>query len=216
MDNTTCIALQVQKGRRRNRIVSAAEYYHYCVTSYKHVRERKRGSRLGICCSACRPISSKTHNPLRRRPRALSLSTCLQASSAVLLVNVPVALLLHPVLEDHGDAENQDEVDTDDAECCGEDLVEVPVGEGGKWTNASTFLGCHEGVGAGRVLNKGRCGGVDVSAAVELVCMLASRTRCRSSLGAHLLLQQGLDLRCLTSPEHAQVPARLQRFYPDG
>lgn len=54
----------------------------------------------------------------------------LQAADTVLFINVPVALLLLPVLEDHGDAENQNHVNTDDAKGGGEDLVEVPVGKG--------------------------------------------------------------------------------------
>jgi microcompartment protein CcmK/EutM len=42
---------------------------------------------------------------------------------------VAVSLLLHPVLEDHGNAKNENEVDTDNAKGGSEDLVKVPVGE---------------------------------------------------------------------------------------
>ena len=54
----------------------------------------------------------------------------LQPTKPVLLVNMPVALLFRPVLEDHGDTQNEKHVDTDNAKCSREDQVEVSVGEG--------------------------------------------------------------------------------------
>lgn len=95
----------------------------------------------------------------------------LQTTNTILLINVPVALLLHPVLENHGNAEDQDEVDTNDTESGCKDLIEVPIGKRGKRANASTLLGRNEGVGAGRILDEGRCSSIDVSTAVELRCV---------------------------------------------
>jgi hypothetical protein len=56
--------------------------------------------------------------------------------------------LLHPVLENHGDAEHED--------------------EGREGADAATLLGCDEGVCARAVLDEGGCCCVDVAAAVEL------------------------------------------------
>jgi hypothetical protein len=82
---------------------------------------------------------------------------------------VAVALLLHPVLEDHGDAENEDEVDTNDTESGGEDLVKVPVRKRREFADTSTLLRSNEGVQASAVLHEWRCGRVCVAAAVELL-----------------------------------------------
>ena len=169
-------------------IASTAASYHYCVTSYKHVRERKRCSELGY-------MSFVLSSHLLQNPQPPSLSSVpfapsillkpLHASSAVLLVDVPVALLLHPVLEDHGDAKNQDEIDTNDTERGGEDLVKVFVGERGEGTNTSALLSCNEGVGADIVLDKGGCGSIDVSAAIELTCISCLQSRTYESV--HIL-----------------------------
>lgn len=53
----------------------------------------------------------------------------LDSTCTILLVDVAVTFLLHPVLEDHSDAENQDEIDTDNAKCGSEDLIQIPIGE---------------------------------------------------------------------------------------
>lgn len=79
-----------------------------------------------------------------------------------------VALLLHPVLEDHGDAENEDKVDADNAKGSREDLVQKPVGERRELANTTTLLRCNKGIKADVVLNEGRCGRVCVAAAIEL------------------------------------------------
>jgi hypothetical protein len=71
---------------------------------------------------------------------------------------VAVSLLLHPVLENHGNAENEDEIDTDNAKGSCEDLVEVSVGERRELANASTLLRCNKGVLASGVLDKWRRG----------------------------------------------------------
>jgi hypothetical protein len=115
------------KGRRAQHRWSC----HYCITSYMYMRERKRRSRLGICS-----VSLSSHllqNP-QTSPYASLFSSIFSVvpaleASPILLVDVPVTLLLHPILQDHGHAENQDEVDTDNAKGCGEDLIEVAVGE---------------------------------------------------------------------------------------
>ncbi len=140
------------------------------------MRERKRRSEFGYMSirSAFGPISSKTHKPLRTHVtgafflRSMNLLHSSQPSHAVLLVNVPVALLLHPVLQHHGDAEDEDEVNANNAKGSGEDLVQILVCEGGEWDDASTLLGCNESVGASVVLDKWRCRGVDITAAIEL------------------------------------------------
>lgn len=77
--------------------------------------------------------------------------------------------MLHPELENHGDAENEHEIDADNAKGSSEDLVEVAVGKGRELADASTLLRCNEGVKTDTVLDKGRRGGVCVAAAVELV-----------------------------------------------
>jgi len=79
-----------------------------------------------------------------------------------------VSLLLHSVLENHGDAENEDEVDADDAESGSEDLVQVHIGVARETADATTLLRCNKGVQTSTVLHERRCGGVDVAAAVEL------------------------------------------------
>lgn len=92
----------------------------------------------------------------------------LQAINTILLVDVAVALLLHPVLEDHGDAENEDEVDADNTEGGSKDLIQVPVGERGELADATTLLRSNKGVQASAVLHEWRCGGIRVAAAVKL------------------------------------------------
>ena len=53
---------------------------------------------------------------------------------------MPVALLFHAVLEDHGDTEHQDHVDADDTEGGSKHSVQIRVGEGGEFANASSLL----------------------------------------------------------------------------
>jgi hypothetical protein len=81
---------------------------------------------------------------------------------------VAVALLLHAVLENHGDAKNKNEVDANNTKGGREDLVEVPVGEGREFANASALLRSNKGVQARSVLYKRRGCRVGVAAAVEL------------------------------------------------
>ena len=92
----------------------------------------------------------------------------LQATQSVLLINVPVPLLLLSPVEHHGDAEDQDGVEADDAESCREDKVEIPVRERREWADAAALLRGHERVDADAVLYKGRGGRVKVSAAIKL------------------------------------------------
>jgi hypothetical protein len=81
---------------------------------------------------------------------------------------VSVSLLLHPVLQDHGDAKHQYKVNTYDAKGSGEDLVQVLVCVRRELGDAPTLLRSNKGVQAGAVLNERRCCRVYVAAAVEL------------------------------------------------
>lgn len=69
-------------------------------------------------------------------PLSLSLSflimlySTLQPTKPILLINVPVALLLHTVLEHHGNAQDKNDIDTNDTKGSREDLIEVPVCKG--------------------------------------------------------------------------------------
>ena len=60
----------------------------------------------------------------------LVLFLFLQCTHAVLLIDVPVSLLFLPVLENHGDAKNQNCVDADNAKSSREDQVQIAVGVG--------------------------------------------------------------------------------------
>lgn len=42
---------------------------------------------------------------------------------------MPISLLLLPVLENHGDTKNENEIHADNAESGSENLVEVPIGK---------------------------------------------------------------------------------------
>jgi hypothetical protein len=98
----------------------------------------------------------------------LCLYLRLDTAQAVLLVDVAVTLLLHPVLENHGNAENEDKVDADNTKSSRKDLIEVLVGERRELANASALLRCNKGVQASSILDKRRRGRVRVAAAVEL------------------------------------------------
>jgi hypothetical protein len=78
----------------------------------------------------------------------------LQSTHAVLLVNVPVALLLLPVLENHGDAENQDCVDANNAKGSGEDEIQITIGERRELGNASAFLRSNKRIDTGAILDE--------------------------------------------------------------
>jgi hypothetical protein len=98
----------------------------------------------------------------------LRLCLHLDTAQAVLLVDVAVTLLLHPVLENHGNAENEDKVDADNTKSSRKDLIEVLVGKRRELANASALLRCNKGVQASSILDKRRRGRVRVAAAVEL------------------------------------------------
>lgn len=53
----------------------------------------------------------------------------LHSSSSILLVNVPVAFLLLPVLENHGDAHYEKHVNSDDTESGCENEIEIYIGK---------------------------------------------------------------------------------------
>lgn len=91
-----------------------------------------------------------------------------QAAIAGLLVDVTETLALLTVLEQHGEADDEQGVDSDHAKDGGEDVVEEAVGERGNGTDAATL---QSGSGGGRaevVGDEGGRGAVEVAAAFEL------------------------------------------------
>lgn len=169
--------------------------------------ERKVGQKkpmLLLFLLSSPPCSATTILFLRilLHPTRLHTSThidrLLQTTQSVLLVNVPVTLLLHPVLENHGDGKHKHGIKTDDTESSSENAVEILVGKGRERADAASLLGGDEGVATSDVLDEGWSCRVDVAAAVEL------------------LLKQTLDNRCLPSPEIAEVLASLQGLDPDS
>jgi hypothetical protein len=113
-------------------VVSAAETRHYC---YQHVDTWGKGSAV------------LSFGRLRVSPGLFqnSVSSILHPAPC-LLVDVLVALLLHPISENHGDAQNEDEVDADDAKGRGEYLVQILVRKRRELADAAAFLRCNEGV----------------------------------------------------------------------
>jgi hypothetical protein len=71
---------------------------------------------------------------------------------------VPVAFLLHAILEDHGDTKHKDHVDTDDTEGGSEHSIQICIGERGEFTNASSLLSSDQGVLACAILHERRRG----------------------------------------------------------
>ena len=82
---------------------------------------------------------------------------------------MPVAFLLLPVLEHHGDVENEKSVDAHDTEGSGEDEIEILVGCRREFADAATLLRSYEVIDAGSVDLKGaRRGRIEVAAAIKL------------------------------------------------
>lgn len=81
---------------------------------------------------------------------------------------MPIPLLLLPVLQNHGHAKHQNGINADNAKSRGENLIEVLVCESRELADAAALLRGDERVETGAVLDKGRGGGVEVAAAVEL------------------------------------------------
>ena len=79
-----------------------------------------------------------------------------------------VPLLLLAVLEHHGDAQHQQDVNADDAERGGEDQVHVAVREAAEGADAARLLRGDQRVRAGAVLDEHWRGAVLVAAAGEL------------------------------------------------
>jgi hypothetical protein len=71
---------------------------------------------------------------------------------------VAVSLLLHPVLENHCDTEDENEVDADNAKRGREDLIQVSVGKRRELANAATLLRCNKGTLASSILDEWRRG----------------------------------------------------------
>lgn len=78
------------------------------------------------------------------------------------------ALALLALLEDHGDADDEQGIDTDEAKDGGEDVVEEDVGKGRHGAEAATLQSGGGGRGANVVSDKGGRGAVEVTAALEL------------------------------------------------
>lgn len=135
-------------------------------------------------------------------PRYLckQVSQRLKPTKSVLLINVPVALLLLAVLEHHGNAKHEKDVDADDSKGGGEDLVEVLVGEGGEFADATALLRGNQRVLACAVLDEWRGSGVDVAAAVELFIVSFKPKRVASSISN----LQDIDFTGLNSPSAAR------------
>jgi microcompartment protein CcmK/EutM len=81
---------------------------------------------------------------------------------------VPVAFLLLPPIQHHGDAEDQNGVEADNAKGCGEDEVQVLVRERGERADAAALLRGDERVDASVILDEGRRSRIKVSAAIKL------------------------------------------------
>jgi hypothetical protein len=126
-------------------------------------------------------------------------SNRLYSAQSVLLINVPVAFLLHAVLEDHGNAEDEDHVYAHDAEGGSEDSVQVGVGERGELADAASLLSGDQGVLACAVLHEwGGCR-VHVTAAVELYLVSLCADQRRDTFYALLVLtadMEGLTFCC--------------------
>jgi hypothetical protein len=65
-----------------------------------------------------------------------------------------IAFLLLSVLKDHGDAEDQNGVDANNAKGRSKNKIQIAVGEGGELANASALLRSNKRVQAGAVLDE--------------------------------------------------------------
>lgn len=92
--------------------------------------------------------------PLSLFPNPTIYST-LQSTKSILFIDMPVALLLHTVLEHHGNAQDKNDIDADDTKSSREDLIEVPVCKRREFADAAALLRGNERVLAGAVLDKG-------------------------------------------------------------
>jgi hypothetical protein len=89
-------------------------------------------------------------------------------SKGRLLVDVTIPLQLRTVLENRGDAEQQQHVDAHNAKGGGEDEVQVAVGKGREWADATNHLRGRVGVRADVADDKGWRHGVEIATALEL------------------------------------------------
>lgn len=113
------------------------------------------------------PCSAST---LCRCPLAggTQLGARLEGAVARLLVDVAEALALLAVLEDHGEADDEEGVDADEAEDGGEDVVEEDVGEGRHGADAAALQGGGGGRLADVIRDEGWRGAIEVATAIEL------------------------------------------------
>ena len=86
---------------------------------------------------------------------------------------MPVALLLRSVLENHGNTQDQYEVNANNPKGCRKDQIEIPIGKGGKLGNAAALLCSNKGIETSAILYERGRGRIDVSTTVELcLCQL--------------------------------------------
>jgi len=90
------------------------------------------------------------------------------AGQTVQLGNVARSLQLYPVLEDHGNAQDGEEVDAHHPKGSGEDAIEVAVGKRRKGSDAAALLGGDKEVGTDAVLDEGWGSWVAIAAAITL------------------------------------------------
>lgn len=76
--------------------------------------------------------------------------------------------MLHPVLQYHGNTQNENDIYADDAKRGREDPVEILVGGGRKLADAATLLRSNKGVYTSGILDEWRRGRVHEAAAVKL------------------------------------------------
>jgi hypothetical protein len=92
----------------------------------------------------------------------------LEASVAVLLVDVSESGALLAVLEEAGDGHDQGHVDTDHTENGSEDVVNKNVSERGQRSGAALEQRCRGRTRAGGIRDEGWGGAVKVATALEL------------------------------------------------
>jgi len=75
-------------------------------------------------------------------------------ADAILLIDVSVSFQFSTIFDDHNNAEQKENVDTNNAKCCSEDHVEIDIGKVREWPYASRLGRGSSGIGAGTVCDK--------------------------------------------------------------
>ena len=89
-------------------------------------------------------------------------------ADVILLVDVSVSFQFSTILDDHHNAEQKKNIDTDNAECSRKDHIEIDIGKGGERAHTSRLCCGSGGIGAGAVSNEHWRRAAHVTAAVEL------------------------------------------------